>query len=169
MDLVIGTLVGILAAFAGVFIYYFMESQRKKQVLIQLLTKALIELNANGAKLHQVYSCVMPQDDADFNELEKKFKLTMEDDSQFMVYHDILQLKTSQEFLAFAEIRIAFLIDSVITRYSYLNKIFEGVKGINNLTQEEIKTLYHGNEITATLIKTLTSLLTKLKPKTTGS
>ena len=162
--LIIGALIGIVSVFLGILFVTVTENQKKKALLQQILTKALVELNENKELLQQMLAYLKPDDElAETVDLEDKFAMLLEFNASSLKSDELNQLKLAGEFMTLVDIKTNVDVNNVIIRVRYVNKIITQNKSLANFSAEEFKTIHHTNEMNNELIKNLTNVLAKIR------
>ncbi|MCG8400707.1 MAG: hypothetical protein MJA84_03830 [Firmicutes bacterium] len=162
--LVIGAVIGIISCFLGVLFVTITENQKKKALLQQILTKALVELNENQELLQQMLAYLKPGDElAETIDLEGKYAMLLELNASALKSDELSQLKLAGEFMTFVDIKTNVDVNNIIIRVRYVNKIIAKNESLANFSTEEYKTIHHTHAMNTELIKNLTIVLTKIR------
>lgn len=159
--------IGIVCITAFIF-FSISEKQKKKSVLIGLVTKSLLELNQNKEVLKVILTVLKPKEVSTApkpfieNQVERK-PLPIALEPPIFKHEETEQLKANNEFLIFADINLSVELNNAILRVKYLNQLFPELNNVTALSTDDFKTTYHTHEMIEKLVKELEITLKKLK------
>ena len=148
----------------------FTEKQKKKTLLVGMISKALLELNQNKEILKIVLKVLKPREliistssEAVKENREENKSLPIALNPPIFQHEEIELLKTSNEFLIYSDISLSVELNNVILRIKYLNQLLPEIKNLTVLSADDFKTAFHTYEMIEKLILDFEGMLKKLK------
>ncbi|WP_027364347.1 hypothetical protein [Desulfotruncus alcoholivorax] len=161
-----------LVCILSFLLYSMSEKQKKKTLMVGMISKSLLELNQNKEILKIILQALKPREltisleSIKENQEEKKLgkkPLPIVLEPPIFKYEEIELLKTNNEFLIYSDISISVELNNVILRIKYLNQLFPELMNVSALSTDDYKTAYHTYEMIEKLVKEFEVMLTKLK------
>lgn len=157
-----------IVCIAAFLIFTLSDKQKKKAVVISLITKSILELNQNKEVLKEILKVLKPKElsitsESDLEKNVEKKLLPIGLEPPIFKHEESEQLKANNDFLTISDINLSVELNNVILRVKYLNQLFPDLNNVSVLSTDDYKTVFHTYEMTEKLIKAFEDMLNKLK------